>query len=72
MINTKDERNILQVGPGEEEDVDIQGYMDHMIEMIIKELVTSASRQHIDYREFRNLMWNTDIDKTCVIYLEEE
>lgn len=73
IINTKDEKNEEQIGAIEnEEDHNIDQCKEEMVQIIMKELITNNMRSYIDYEDFKNLMWNTNIDRTCVIYLEEE
>ena len=43
-----------------------------MINIMMNEIVTNKARNYIDFTDFKTLMWNTKVDKTCVIYLEEE
>lgn len=73
IINTKDENDIIKAEANQhDEDGSIESYIDPMISILMKELISNRMRHYIDFSDFRTLMWNTNIDKTCVIYLEEE
>jgi len=70
-INTKDETDATLPDPAMD-DYNIEEYIDPMITIIFKELVSNNKHGYIDFTDFKTLMWNTNVDKTCVIYLEEE
>jgi hypothetical protein len=53
-------------------DNDLDDYKESMVNLLCLEMISDKKRNYIDYREFSDLMWHTDIDKTCVIYLEKE
>jgi Ca2+-binding EF-hand superfamily protein len=72
VINTKDDKNQVNAESNNIQDFNIESYVDPMILQIQKEIISNHSRNYIDFGDFRNLMWNTNIDKTCVIYLEAE
>jgi Ca2+-binding EF-hand superfamily protein len=76
VINTIDVDDVTKVSKSKlnttEDNIDIEAYIDPMIAKIMKELLVNTNRTYIDNRDFRNLMWNTNIDKTCVIYLEDD
>jgi hypothetical protein len=38
----------------------------------MKEMMINTKRNYINYREFRDLMLDTNIDRTCVIEFDEE
>jgi Ca2+-binding EF-hand superfamily protein len=50
----------------------LDSYYEAMISRIMKELLADYRRKHIEFEEFKAFMWSTNIDKTCVIYLEHE
>jgi Ca2+-binding EF-hand superfamily protein len=50
----------------------LDSYYENMISRIMKELLADYKRKHIEFEEFKAFMWSTNIDKTCVIYLEHE
>jgi Ca2+-binding EF-hand superfamily protein len=72
IINTKDENDTETINQDEDSDISIENFMEPMIDMIFREIVFNTKRSYIDFREFNTLMWHTNIDKTCVMYLEEE
>jgi hypothetical protein len=47
-------------------------FYDAIIARIMKEIITTNKKLSINFQDFKTLMWNTNIDKTCVIYLDEE
>jgi hypothetical protein len=59
------------INQDQESDISIENFMEPMIDIIFREIVFSTKSGYIDYREFKTLMWHTNIDKTCVMYLEE-
>jgi Ca2+-binding EF-hand superfamily protein len=71
IINTKDEGDIVSA-ENNKEDVNLNNYMESMIVRILKEVITGRKKTSINFQEFKTLMWNTNIDKTCVIYLGDE
>jgi Ca2+-binding EF-hand superfamily protein len=70
-INTKDEMDCVNPD-NTEEDNNIEDSISNMINIIMKDIITNNKRKTIDYNDFKTLMWNTNIDRVCVIYLEEE
>ncbi len=71
IINLKEESEI-EKNSENKADLDEENYIEPLIDIIFKEIVSSSKSNFIDYREFRSLMWHTKIDKSCMIYLEEE
>lgn len=78
-ITAKDIRKILEIyngkesGNGQKIENDIENLIEPAIQIIFKELSTGGDNLNfIDYNEFQNIMWNTNIDKTCTIYLEDD
>lgn len=59
------------INQDQESDISIEKFMEPMIDIIFREIVFNSKSGYIDYREFKTLMWHTNIDKTCVMYLEE-
>jgi Ca2+-binding EF-hand superfamily protein len=71
ILNTWDETDSNKI-PSSMKDNDLDDYKESMVNLLCLEMISDKKRNYIDYREFSDLMWHTDIDKTCVIYLEKE
>lgn len=49
----------------------IERFFDPIVEHVFNELIHNRKRTYISYETFKNLMWETSIDKKCVIYLDD-
>jgi|LauGreDrversion4_2_1035121.scaffolds.fasta_scaffold364003_1 Ca2+-binding EF-hand superfamily protein len=44
--------------------------VERIINLMFKEIVGNEKRKFIEYDEFQKILWQTNIDKTCVIHFE--
>jgi len=49
---------------------DAKENVERIINLIFKEIVGNEKRKFIEYDEFQKILWQTNIDKTCVIHFE--
>ena len=45
-------------------------HVEKIINLMFKEIVGNEKRKFIEYDEFQKILWQTNIDKTCVIHFE--
>ena len=44
--------------------------VDKIVNLMFKEIVGNDKRKFIEYEEFQKILWQTNIDKTCVIHFD--
>lgn len=49
---------------------DAKEEVEKIINLMFKEIVGNDKRKFIEFEEFQKILWQTNLDKTCVIHFE--